>query len=71
MKTGYKKNKIIVNCLAFAGYFTLLAPSMDKATYQLSSLNHTVAKVGLLIAINISKFITNIRDATNSVPLEL
>lgn len=69
LKIGYIKDKLTVDFLALTDDLTLLTPSVEGATRQLCSFNHTAAKVGLRVAIYRTEFIAKIRDAPDSIPL--
>ena len=67
---GHKRKGLVVDCLAFADDLALLASSVEIAVKQLNILKHQAAKVGLLLSLEKTKYLTNISDAPSELQLE-
>lgn len=69
IQVGYKRDGLLVNCLAFADDLALIANNIEEATTQISILQSLAAKTGLKIAFNKTEFISNIKDAPQSITI--
>lgn len=70
VRLGCKKEKLFVDCLAFADDLVFFSDSIESATKHINLLITEAAKTGLQISVEKTKFITNIKPAPKEIVLE-
>lgn len=71
IRLGTKKKGIEIHCLAFADDFAILSENLTNAGIQINLLEEVANKAGLRISVEKTKFMTNIKNAPESLATDI